>query len=98
VGESGKKKHDFPRCKKTHPDKKAEVGCGLFQFCCGHARGGRNFYAVRAKDEGHPLGQIGREQGAYIVVERGIGHVGQRGGQAKDLGVSPAEAGELFIR
>jgi hypothetical protein len=55
VGESGKKKHDFPRRKKTHPDKKAEVGYGLFQFCCGHARSGRHSHAVRAKDKGQAL-------------------------------------------
>ena len=55
MGESGKKKHDFTRRKKTHPDKKVEVGYGLFQFCCGHAHGGRHAHAVLAKDKGHAL-------------------------------------------
>lgn len=78
MGESGKKKHDFPRCKKTHPDKKAEVGYGLFQFCCGHARSGRHSHAVRAEHEGHTLCQIGREQRVDVVVERRVRYGGER--------------------
>ena len=65
-----------------------------FVLSFGHARTdrrnkplpcGRYSHAMLAKDESHALGQVGREQGVDVVVERG----GGLGGQAVLLGVPP---------
>jgi len=48
---------------------------------------GRHSHAMLAEDEGHALGQVGREQGVDVVVERGVRDGGQRGGQAVILGL-----------
>ena len=68
----------FHSARKPTPTKKAEVGYGLFQFCCGHAHGGRHAHAVRAEHKRHTLSQVGREQGVDVVVERRVRYVGER--------------------
>ena len=40
----------------------------------------------------HALGQVGREQGVDVVIQRGIGHVGEQGGQAVLLEFPAARA------
>ena len=35
---------------------------------------GRHSHAMLAKDKGHALGQVGREQGVDVVVQRGVGY------------------------
>ena len=46
---------------------------------------GRHSHAMLAKDEGHAIGQVGREQGVDVVIRWGVGY----GGQAQILGAPP---------
>ena len=54
-----------------------------FVLIFGHARTGRHSrpipcgrhsHAMLAKDESHALGQVGRKQGIYVVIQRRVGY------------------------
>ena len=49
-------------------------------------------FAMLAEDEGHTLGQVGREQRVDVVIRRGVEDGGQRGTSLGFRGFPPASA------